>query len=266
MPRLSLRMLAPRGMAFGLYVNNAAAGVGAVGGGALSAFARPSPVQTVQAGECWNENGPDGPGLLSVRRWRGRPHRRPRWPWCRQRQPLACLARACGRTWGQRRHRRACRRASLPGCCGQRTGGAPHGRACFACGERIGGLPHRSARFPTPGLRRRGRCPYWRACLTRPRGRSWRRRGRRRRPGGRHRTSVSARNGLDVRSDQQASVVPSRVRQQTAAPKIFDEGVHQAADHRYGREDGREHIEANEGRERLDEQAHDPHGLGLRQT
>lgn len=62
MPRLFLRMLAPLGMAFGLYVNNAAAGVGAVGGGALSAFARPSPVQTVQAGECWNENGPDGPG------------------------------------------------------------------------------------------------------------------------------------------------------------------------------------------------------------
>jgi len=62
MPRLILRILAALGMAFGLYVNNAAAGVGAIGAEALSAFARLSPVQTVQAGECWNQNGPDGPG------------------------------------------------------------------------------------------------------------------------------------------------------------------------------------------------------------
>lgn len=62
MPRAILCVLSTLGLAFGLFVNNAAAGVGAIGGGALSAFARLSPAQTVQAGECWNQNGPDGPG------------------------------------------------------------------------------------------------------------------------------------------------------------------------------------------------------------
>ena len=40
----------------------ALAAVGGLSGGALFSFGRSSPVQTVQAGECWNENGPDGPG------------------------------------------------------------------------------------------------------------------------------------------------------------------------------------------------------------
>ena len=249
MPRLFLRMLAPLGMAFGLYVNNAAAGVGAVGGGALSAFARPSPVQTVQAGECWNENGPDGPGYYPCGDGGGGPIvgpsiGRPDGHGAGGVSPspaspgLAGVHGANGATGG---------RVGAPASPGV-AGSAPAAPHMAAPASPVGSAPAAShiaaPASPRPG-RRGGRRPYWRACLTRPRGRSWRRRGRRRRrPGGRHRTSVSARNGLDVRSDQQASVVPTRVRQQTAAPKIFDEGVHQAADHRYGAEDGREHIEA----------------------
>jgi hypothetical protein len=40
----------------------AKAAVGGLSGGALSSFAHGSPVQTVQSGECWEQNGPDGPG------------------------------------------------------------------------------------------------------------------------------------------------------------------------------------------------------------
>ena len=44
--------------------------------------------------------------------------------------------------------------------------------------------------------------------------------------------------------------------------------VDETADHRNGVEDDREHIEADEGRERVEQNAHEPHGLllGLRQT
>jgi hypothetical protein len=43
-------------------VAGAKAGVGSLSGGALSPVAHLSPLQTVQAGECWQQNGPDGPG------------------------------------------------------------------------------------------------------------------------------------------------------------------------------------------------------------
>jgi hypothetical protein len=43
-------------------VDGAVAGVGAVSGGTLSSFAHSSPAQRVQAGECWEQNGRDGPG------------------------------------------------------------------------------------------------------------------------------------------------------------------------------------------------------------
>ena len=42
--------------------DGAKAGVGGMSGGAPSSFAHLSPVQTVQSGECWYDNGPDGPG------------------------------------------------------------------------------------------------------------------------------------------------------------------------------------------------------------
>jgi hypothetical protein len=41
---------------------SAEAAVGGLGAAALSSFAQLSPVQTVQSGECWEQNGPDGPG------------------------------------------------------------------------------------------------------------------------------------------------------------------------------------------------------------
>jgi hypothetical protein len=43
-------------------VAGARAGAGSIGGGTLSPWARLSPFETVQAGECWEQNGPDGPG------------------------------------------------------------------------------------------------------------------------------------------------------------------------------------------------------------
>jgi hypothetical protein len=43
-------------------VGGAQAGVAPLSGGALSPLAHLSSVQTVQAGECWLQNGPDGPG------------------------------------------------------------------------------------------------------------------------------------------------------------------------------------------------------------
>jgi hypothetical protein len=45
-----------------LTAAGAKAAVGGLSGGALSSFAHGSPVQTVQSGECWEQNGPDGPG------------------------------------------------------------------------------------------------------------------------------------------------------------------------------------------------------------
>jgi hypothetical protein len=42
--------------------------------------------------------------------------------------------------------------------------------------------------------------------------------------------------------------------------------VDDTADHRNGLKNGREHIEANEGRERVDEKAHEPHRLVLRSS
>jgi hypothetical protein len=64
MPHSNLRILACLALALPCFtvVDRAAAGVGGVSGGALSTFAHRSPVQTVQAGECWEQNGPDGPG------------------------------------------------------------------------------------------------------------------------------------------------------------------------------------------------------------
>jgi hypothetical protein len=43
-------------------VADAEAAIGPIGGGAISSLAHLSPVQRVQAGECWEPNGPDGPG------------------------------------------------------------------------------------------------------------------------------------------------------------------------------------------------------------
>jgi hypothetical protein len=45
-----------------ITVDGAQAGIGGLSGGALSSFAHLSPVQTVQSGECWEQDGPDGPG------------------------------------------------------------------------------------------------------------------------------------------------------------------------------------------------------------
>ena len=77
MPRLFLRMLAPLGMAFGLYVNNAVAGRRWRG----SLRVRTSITRANGAGgRVLERERPGRPRLLSVRRWRRRPHRRPRWP------------------------------------------------------------------------------------------------------------------------------------------------------------------------------------------
>jgi hypothetical protein len=64
MPHLNLRILACLAVVLPCFTvaDGAAAGVGGVSGGALSAFAHRSPVQKVQSGECWEQNGPDGPG------------------------------------------------------------------------------------------------------------------------------------------------------------------------------------------------------------
>ncbi len=64
MPHSTLRILACLAPALACFTvaAGAEAGVGAVSGGALSSVAHESPVQTVQSGECWEQNGPDGPG------------------------------------------------------------------------------------------------------------------------------------------------------------------------------------------------------------
>jgi len=64
MPHSNLRILACLALALPCFTvaDGAEAGVGAMSGGALSSLAHGSPVQTVQAGECWEQNGPDGPG------------------------------------------------------------------------------------------------------------------------------------------------------------------------------------------------------------
>jgi hypothetical protein len=64
MPHPNLRILAYLALALMSFslTDGAEAGVGAISGGALSSSAHVSPVQTVQAGECWEQNGPDGPG------------------------------------------------------------------------------------------------------------------------------------------------------------------------------------------------------------
>jgi hypothetical protein len=64
MPHLNLRILAYLAVVLPCFTvaDGAAAGVGGISGGALSALAHRSPVQTVQSGECWEQNGPDGPG------------------------------------------------------------------------------------------------------------------------------------------------------------------------------------------------------------
>jgi hypothetical protein len=62
MPHLNLRILACLAVVWPCFTVAAAAGVGGISGGGLSAFAHRSPVQTVQSGECWEQDGPDGPG------------------------------------------------------------------------------------------------------------------------------------------------------------------------------------------------------------
>jgi hypothetical protein len=64
MPRYRPRSLASVALALGCFtlVDAAKASVGDLSGAAQTSLGRYSPVQTVQAGECWNENGPDGPG------------------------------------------------------------------------------------------------------------------------------------------------------------------------------------------------------------
>jgi hypothetical protein len=64
MPHPTLRIFAYLALALACFTvaDGAEAGVGAMSGGALSSSAHGSPVQTVQAGECWEQNGPDGPG------------------------------------------------------------------------------------------------------------------------------------------------------------------------------------------------------------
>jgi hypothetical protein len=80
MPRPTSRLVACVALAWASFVvaDGAKASVGGLSGGALFSFGRSPLVQTVQAGECWNENGPDagasggsvvGPGI-------GRPERR----------------------------------------------------------------------------------------------------------------------------------------------------------------------------------------------
>jgi hypothetical protein len=64
MPHSTLRILACLAPALAWFTVAACAeaGVGAVSGGALSSVAHESQLQTVQSGECWEQNGPDGPG------------------------------------------------------------------------------------------------------------------------------------------------------------------------------------------------------------
>jgi hypothetical protein len=45
-----------------IAMDSAEADIGDMSGGALSSFAHLSPVQTVQSGQCWEQDGPDGPG------------------------------------------------------------------------------------------------------------------------------------------------------------------------------------------------------------
>jgi hypothetical protein len=62
MPRPTLRILAYLGLAFGLHVTHAPAGVGVMRGLPRSTLGHLSRLQTAQAGECWEQDGPDGPG------------------------------------------------------------------------------------------------------------------------------------------------------------------------------------------------------------
>jgi hypothetical protein len=62
MIRPTLRFVVPVGLALGLCAANAEAGVGAGSGQITSSLKDRSPVQNAQAGLCWQQNGPDGPG------------------------------------------------------------------------------------------------------------------------------------------------------------------------------------------------------------
>ena len=64
MPHTDLRVLACLALALACFTvpDGAKASVGAMSGGVVSPFAHLSSVQTVQSGECWEQNGPDGPG------------------------------------------------------------------------------------------------------------------------------------------------------------------------------------------------------------
>src|ERR1700727_2168536 len=64
MTHLNSRVLAYLALAApcSTITDGARAGVGGMGGEALSAFEDVSPVQTVQSGQCWEQDGPDGPG------------------------------------------------------------------------------------------------------------------------------------------------------------------------------------------------------------
>jgi hypothetical protein len=62
MPHTTLRILAHVTLALTLLASDAEAGVGVTSGGALSSLAHTSPVQMVQSGMCWEQDGPDGPG------------------------------------------------------------------------------------------------------------------------------------------------------------------------------------------------------------
>src|SRR3984957_18694695 len=62
MPHTTLRILAHVTLALTLLASDGEAGVGVTSGGALSSLAHTSPVQMVQSGMCWEQDGPDGPG------------------------------------------------------------------------------------------------------------------------------------------------------------------------------------------------------------
>jgi hypothetical protein len=64
MPHTDSRVLACLALALACFTvpDGAKASVGAMSGGVVSPFAHLSSVQTVQSGECWEQNGPDGPG------------------------------------------------------------------------------------------------------------------------------------------------------------------------------------------------------------
>jgi hypothetical protein len=74
MGRPTLRIFAYLALAVAPIGGGADAGVGDTAGGAVSSFGRLSPVQTVQSGDCWYDNGWNGPGYYPCgNEWNSRP-------------------------------------------------------------------------------------------------------------------------------------------------------------------------------------------------